>query len=79
MIKTKLAGVLAAVSSFGFVALAHADEVSTTTINTAIAAAKSDASNVANTTIGVVLAFVGLLIAAGWAWRFLKRHIGKRI
>jgi len=26
-----------------------------------------------------VLALVGLLIAGGWSWRFLKRHIGRSI
>jgi len=54
-------------------------QVTTTTINTAVSGAVSDASSVANTTILIVLAFVGLLIAAGWAWRFFKRHVGKRI
>jgi len=54
-------------------------QVTTSTINTAVSAAVSDASSVANTTILIVLAFIGLLIAAGWGWRFFKRHVGKRI
>jgi len=73
-----LLGFTSVVSSLFVAGVAHA-QVTTATINTAVAAAKSDISSVANTTLGLVLAFVGLLIAAGWAWRFLKRHIGKRI
>jgi len=73
-----LLGFTTVVSSLFAAGLAHA-QVTTATINTAVAAAKSDISSVANTTLALVLAFVGLLIAAGWAWRFLKRHIGKRI
>jgi len=36
----------------------------------------ADISSVAGETILGVLAFVGLLIAGGWAWKFIKRHIG---
>jgi len=76
--KFKLGLVVSALSSALMVGVAHA-QISTSSINTAVSAVKDDISSVANTTIGIVLAFVGLLIAAGWAWRFLKRHIGKRI
>jgi len=76
--KTKIATLLGGLTSLFTAGIAHA-QVSTTSINSAVSAVKDDVSSVANTTIGIVLAFVGLLIAAGWAWRFLKRHIGKRI
>lgn len=74
----KIALFVAPLGALLSVGVAHA-QVSTSSINTAISAVKDDVSSVAGTTITAVLAFVGLLIAAGWAWRFLKRHIGKRI
>jgi len=76
--KLKLAIVGSPLLASLFVATANA-QVTTSTVNTAISQAKDDVSSVAATTITVVLGFVGLLIAGGWAWRFLKRHIGKRI
>jgi len=76
--KTKIALFLSPLASLLLVGTAHA-QVSTTTINSAISAVKDDVSSVAGTAITLVLAFVGLLIAAGWAWRFLKRHVGKKI
>jgi len=77
--KLKLATLVSALSSALIVGTAHAAEVSTSSINTALAAVKADVSEVANTTIVLVLSFVGLLIAAGFGWRFIKRHIGKKI
>jgi len=74
----KIALFAAPLASMAIIGVAHA-QVSTSSVNTAISAVKDDVSSVAGTTITLVLGFVGLLIAAGWAWRFLKRHIGKRI
>jgi len=76
--KKKLAGLAALALPFVVVAVASA-QVATSTFTGAIDTTKSDVSTVAAYAITAVLGFVGLLIAGGWAWRFLKRHIGKRI
>jgi len=74
----KIALMSAPVISLLGVQVANA-QVTTSTANTAIAGVISDVSSVAATTIVIVLGFVGLLIAAGWGWRFLKKHVGKKI
>jgi len=50
-----------------------------TSVTTAITAARTEISSVAGTTLTVILSLVGLFIAAGVAWRFLKRHVGQPI
>lgn len=65
-------------SAFGLVSMAHA-QVATSTFTTAVSTTIADVSSIAATVIVAVLAFVGLLIGGGWAWRFLKRHIGRKI
>jgi len=49
--------------------------LSISSINSSFASVAENVSSVAATTILTVLAFIGLLIAAGWAWRFFKRHV----
>jgi len=62
----------------GLVGVAHA-QVSEASTTAALASVVTSVSTIAGAIIVTVLAFVGLLIGAGWGWRFLKRHIGKRI
>jgi len=76
--KIRLGLMLAPVLTVFTAVAAHA-QVSTSSINTALADVVSTVSTVAGAILLVVLTFVGLLIAAGWGWRFLKRHIGRRI
>jgi len=55
------------------------DNFSGSNWNTLLASSIETVSGITATTMTIILGLVGLLIAAGWAWRFLKRHIGKRI
>jgi len=54
-------------------------QVATSSIESALTGVIATVSEVAGVVLLAVLTFVGLLIAAGWGWRFLKRHIGRRI
>jgi len=53
--------------------------ISIRSINESFSASAANVSSVAGTTLLVVLGFIGLLIAAGWAWRFMRRRIGPSI
>jgi len=53
--------------------------VSRTSLTTVFGGVKSNVSDVAYNIMSIVLKFVGLLIAAGLAWRFFKRHVGQPI
>jgi len=55
------------------------ETISRAILVTALAGSVTDISSIAMTTLSLLLAFVGLLIAGGFAWRFFKRHIGKKI
>jgi len=46
---------------------------------TLLSTAVGQASYVAGVTLLLVFTLLGMLIAAGWGWRFIKRHIGQPI
>jgi len=53
--------------------------LATSTVNTALSSGLDNISSIAATNLILILGFVSLLIAAGLVWRWVKKHIGKKI